>query len=159
MQTLNLCNEDIYIHLMQAHYLLSNRYFRQKWFENYNDFSGDFNVRRLLATIESDIKELSNSYGSVRTLSQCFEETFLVKKPINVLCRKTRLKLANGEADLNAHLKISEAANFLKIDLRSLHYLVSLKIVRPLNPNDPHRMQLFDVRDLKGMTEDRKSVV
>jgi hypothetical protein len=153
VQTLNLCNEDIYIHLMQAHYLLSNRRFRREWFERYNDFSGDFNVRRLLTTIENDIERLSNSYGSAGTLSQYFEEKFLVKKPIYVLCRKTRLKLANGEADLNAQLKISEAAKFLKIDLRSLHYLSRQKIVRPLNPTDPHRMQIFDVRDLKSVSD------
>lgn len=151
--TLSLDNEDIYFHLMQAHYLLASYKFRVEWFSSYSDLVFEVNLHHLLCEMKSVIDNVSLTYIKVKTSYQAIEPKFKIKHPVQGVCRKLRLKLAISESDLNAQLKISESARFLGVDLKSLHYLFRKGFIRPLNPYHPHRMQLYDVRNLQKLSD------
>jgi hypothetical protein len=155
IQMLDLNSEEINFHLMQAHYLLTSKNYRNNWFSPYNTFEIPHSEPFFSCIpLRGHLDRLADIYARFDNAHELIDEKFKEKVEIDDICTLPRLKLANSKEDLNAQLRIHAAAYFLEIDLNSLYYLEEQKVITCLKMTAMHRAKLFDIRNLNLVNTD-----
>ncbi|MBN0989367.1 TniQ family protein [Amphritea pacifica] len=149
LQTLQIDNDTLHRHFLQAHSLLTDQKFRSEWLLNYP--STQFYPMHNKQPLNEYLKRLAEVY-SEHTHVQ--EHAIKVEKhEIQSVVRTPRLALASCPEDLNFQIGLIGASECLGLSGNELVELIGFGHITALNSPRMQRDILFDVRNLNTIPQ------